>query len=197
MKSDRFIERPLTETQRAVRRGDREAVARVLIRDRARLERRIRLRVSARTRRLFNTLDIFSTLMHRLDQRLLSREMSFDTPAAVIAYAMRMADHIVIDRARTVRSIENAEKHDRRLAMALSKRIASMETPGDEEFLVMLRDMASSFNDEDRFLLWSWLSGRAHSETAELLGKPAAHIRWRWKRLRKTLEDRLREEGAP
>ena len=196
MNNDRLFESPLTETQRAVRRGDREAVARVLIRDRARLERRIRLRLSARTRRLFNTLDIFSTLMHRLDQRLASRDMSFDTPAAVIAYALKMADHIVIDRARTARAIENAEQHDRRLALVLSKKVETLDSLSDSEFESMLRDVASGLDEDDRFLLWSWLSGRAHTETADLLGKSASHIRWRWKRLRKTLEDQLQEEVA-
>lgn len=182
--------------EQRMRAGDREATAELLLMHGDRIRRHIWLKLSASTRRLFDSLDVLSSAARQVDRAMVRRSVHFEDVDALIGYVIRSTTSISITKTLIAQRTLHLESSDRVIATQLARAIDGDDDSADG---ASLRDIADLLpHEDDRFLLWSWLSGRTHAQTAELLGVSAATTRQRWKTIRDRLADHLssRQESA-
>ena len=174
-------------------RKDREAAAEFLHRYEARIRRRVRHELSPAIRRLYDSLDIMSTMSRRLDAYVAAG--MFDALGVDRAWSMlcRMAERAVIDKARIARRAERLEGPDGEFARRM---VSRLEAAGDAHE-VELDGLIDSLDDEDdRTIVTLWLHGMDQRRIADELGLGHGATRKRWQRIRERLGARLVEEAG-
>lgn len=167
---------------------DRDAVARVLTERQEDLRRVARMRLSASMTRLYDSADVFSTILRRIDKMSAEGEVAFSSPEAVLALARSMIGHVVIDKHRIVKRIEKAESEDfaymRGLGAAMSGSASGVDADLDLEHVMDQIDCP-----KNKLVLWTWLAGMSQNQTADLLGLSVDAVRHRWMRIRAHIAD--------
>jgi len=179
-----------------MRAGDRAAAGEFMDRYGSRIRRRIRFKLSAPMRRLFDSQEILSTVARRLDLYVGREKVEANVPEELWALVFRIADNALIDKVRLFRRLEAVEGSDSRFATSLlstMRRAEQGSSSGVE--LEMDRVFLSLENKVDREILTLWLSGDDQPDIARQLGISQETVRQRWCRLRERLRE-LIEDGS-
>lgn len=174
-----------------LRGGDRLAAGEFITRYGPMVRRRVRGKLGASMRRLFDSQDILSTVSRRLDRYVASGRVRAVSEAELWKLVFRMVDAAMIDKLRLVKRLKRGERDDPELARLLLTRIEDAD-PSEEDAAAMSLDRAfASLTDPmDRQLLSLWLRGHRHTVIASILGLSHDVTRQRWH----TIRLRLRKE---
>jgi len=185
---DRLLER--------MRDGDRDAAAHFITTYGSRIRRRIRSRLGAYMRRVFDSQEILSTLSRRLDMYVRNGRLDVVSEAQLWSLVNKMADHAVIDKARVFRRLHAVEDSDGEFARQLLRRLEDAERERTDGFEIEIERALRVLPDEvDRQILSSWLVGTPHTETAILVDLAPTAVRKRWEKIKKDLRRQI-ETGA-
>ncbi|MBC7836083.1 MAG: sigma-70 family RNA polymerase sigma factor [Phycisphaerales bacterium] len=188
---------PLEFLASRMRSGDREAVAAFVSEYGPLIRRRVRGKLSAATRRLFDSQEILSTLSRRLDLYVRAGRLEATSESQLWALVFKMADAALIDKVRVTQRLRSVEGEDSPLAAAMLARFdrsARRSSDGPEfELDELLRSLPTA---ADRQLLSLWLLGNSLKVIGEHLGVPADTARQRWHTLRERLRGSLLQEMA-
>ncbi len=181
---------------RTLRELDREAVAAFLVAFGPQLRRRIRGKLSARVRRLYDSQEILSTVGRRLDRYVLLGRLSICTEEQLRSLVSRIAIAAIADKARATARIGRVERPDGELVADDERRRgrapmqSEMSSGGELDRAVRaLRDPI------DREILVLWLRGTPHNVTASVLGMAPTAVRKRWQSIRQRLREHLFNSG--
>ena len=166
-----------------MRRGDRDAAAEFLTRYGSRVRRRIRGKLAPTMRRVFDSMDILSTLGRRLDLYVMSGKISASNEAQLWSLLFKMADHALVDKARIVRTSQEIERENS-FAAPTHSRDDIEGAYGIDHCMGLLDDPI------DRRVLSLWLIGDSHVEIGRQLKLGADAVRKRFKRIQAHLKER-------
>jgi DNA-directed RNA polymerase specialized sigma24 family protein len=180
----------LADLVRRMRVGDRQAAAEFMIEYGPLLRRRVRGKLGAAMRRLFDSQEILSTVGRRLDRYVRVGGLEAESPGQLLQLVFRMAEGAVIDKVRVFKRLERVEGEDSHFAQEFSSRLHDADADQSDGAEISL-DAALRVltNDIDRQILTMWLNGTQHNVIAWDLGMTPAAVRQRWK----TIRDRLKE----
>lgn len=178
-----------------MRAGDRTAAAEFLTRYGSRVRRRIHGKLSQPMRRLFDSMEIMSTVARRLDQLICTGQLQATSEGQMMALLNQMVDHAVIDKARIFRKLQSVEGEDAQFARTLQRRLQDAEERAPDGAAGLIEHALHLLDDTvDRAILSAWLAGTAHVETAMWLGLSADAVRQRWVSIRSRLRKAYEEE---
>ena len=175
-----------------MRCGDREAAAEFVTKYGSRLRRRIRGKLSSRMRRIFDSLDILSTVGRRLDSYVRQGRLQAASQEQLWSLITRMANNAVLDKLRIVRKLQRAEADDSEFAIRMLQRLEQAErdrTRSVEEELDHVFDLLTDATD--RQILSLWLMGTPHFEIARYVDLSADAVRHRWQEIKIFLQQSL------
>lgn len=178
-----------------MRLGDREAAAEFITTYASRVRRRIRGKLGAGMRRLFDSQEILSTIGRRLDLYVRDRRLRADGEGQLWSFIFTMANNALIQKARVFNRLQSVEGSDGRFAQELLSRLQDVEAQSQSVELELEAVLQSLSESSDREILSMWLLGQSHHQIAEELGLGSACIRKRWQRIREQLRRRI-ESGA-
>lgn len=173
-------------------RKDREAAAEFLRRYEGRIRRRVRGALNPAIRRLYDSLDIVSTMSRRLDAYVAAGK--FESLGVDRAWSLlcRLAEHAVVDKARIVRRADRLEGPDGEFVRRMIERLDSAPVATEIEIDATIDSLP---DETDRRILTLWLHGMEHRRIGEEIGLGHDAVRKRWERIRRSLSERFR--GAP
>ncbi len=187
---------PVTELLTRMRAGDREAAAAFLANYGDLIRRRVRGKLGASVRRMFDSMDILSTIGRRFDRYVRDGKLHAVDEPQLWALLFRMAEAAVIDKVRIVKRLQVAEGEDGAIARELLARIEAVQNGSDEGAEIVLeKALAALRSDDDRTVLTLWLADWPLFRIAEAMGITPAAARQRWHSIRLFLRDKF-EAGA-
>lgn len=149
------------------------------------IRRRVRDRLSQRARRLFDSVDVLSTVFRRVDRMLVQGELRATTDAQLISLVLTIAENAVIDRHRVLDRINRLESADGEWVAMLRLRIENVPHYQSSQ---LIEDLFQACRTEsERLQLSLRLNGVSHSMAAPLLGLSADASRQRWVSLKARL----------
>ena len=173
--------------------GDREAAAQFLLQYGSRIRRRIRGKLGPAIRKLFDSMDILSTIGRRLDLYVMSGRLDVATEAQLWSLLFKMADHAMVDKTRIFNSLQAIEGEDGEFAHDFARRLRQADrahTSGAElELDKCLRLLTDPI---DRQILSMWLVGQPYASIAEMLDISVDLVRKRWERIKSHLKSKFR-----
>lgn len=176
-----------------MRRGDRDALGEFIVRYGPRIRQRVRRRLAPSARRLFDSIEVLSTVARRLDHVVREHRMTAASEAELWSLVLRVVERSVIDKGRVFRRLQRVEGEDAPLAAEILGRIRDRAQPPSDPVL----DLAAVFElvneGSDREILGLWMRGLAPTSIARVMGLPPGTIRRRWHTLRNELRQRLTE----
>jgi len=180
-----------------MRAGDRDAAGVFVIRYGSRIRRRVRGKLAPSMRRLFDSMDILSTLGRRLDVYVMNGRMQAADEMQLWNLVFAIADHALVDKARIYRRLQASEGEDSEFAKQLSHRLKQAE---DEDAagveLEIEKCLLSLKERDDRRMLSMWLTGETLGSIADMLNILPATARKRWEKIKDTLRMRLHPAGT-
>ena len=150
---------------------------------------RIRRKLDGNAQRLFDSQDLMSTVLRRIDRLAAEGRLRASSDEELIALLIRVSDRVVIDRYRVLAKLRRVEGEDGPWARSLLQRLEQEQDDGGSE---LLADLYQSIeNPEDRMLLSLWLRDLPHTVIAQTLGISPEAARQRWRTLRLKISDML------
>lgn len=175
-----------------MRAGDREAAAAFLMRYESRIRRRIRGKLGPAIRRLFDSLEILSTLGRRLDLYVMSGRVQAHDESQMVGLLFKMAEHALIDKARVFRRLQALEGADGEFAREFEVRLRKAEAERDTGAEIELENCIKTISDPvDRRILSLWLTGEPHTTIAQFVEKTPTAVRKRWEKIKSDLKERF------
>jgi DNA-directed RNA polymerase specialized sigma24 family protein len=172
--------------------GDRSAAAIFLRRYETRIRRRIRGKLGSDVRRLFDSLDIVSTIGRRLDLYVMSGHLHASNETQCLNLLFKMADRALIDKARIFRQMEAVEGEDSEFAQQLASRLRAAELRQKSGVDDEIEDCMDTLRDPiDRRIFSLWLTGERHADIGELVRLPSTAVRKRWEYIKSALRARF------
>lgn len=174
--------------------GDREALGTFVLRYGALIKRRARSRLRNRTRRLFDSQDILSTVGRRLDTIVRERRVTARTGDQFWSLVNKVMNTSLIEKARVVEALREKEGAESSFASEMLSELERLErSPRSEGFEFAFDDMLALLeSDEDRTIVSLWASGVTYREIAEHLGCQETRVRQRFYRACAKLRDSFR-----
>ncbi len=183
------------ELLRKMRAGDRQAAALFMTRYGSRIRRRIRGKLSPAMRRIFDSQEILSTLVRRLDLYVRSGRLEAANEQQLWALVFRMASNAVIDKARVFRRLQQVEDEDGVFAQELSRRLRQAQRSRKEGVEIEIDRALNVLRDRtDRQILSLWLVGTRHTVIAEHVDLAATAVRKRWQKIKSELREQFAAE---
>lgn len=183
---------PVDQLLARMRAGDRQAAALFLSNYGDLIRRRVRGKLGASVRRMFDSLDILSTVGRRFDRYVRDGKLQAVDEPQLWSLLFRMAEAAVVDKVRAVKRLQLAEGEDGPIARELLARIDSAERGGASGAdIVLERALGALPFDEDRSILTLWLADWPLFRIAEALGTTPAAVRQRWRAIRELLREKL------
>jgi len=180
-----------------MRGGDRDAAAEFLTRYGSRIRRRIRGKLGPSIRRLFDSLEIISTLGRRLDLYVMSGRLQAANEAQLWSLLFKMADNALIDKSRIFRRLQQVEREDSEFAHQLGARLRKAESERDSGAEIEIDTSLRAISDPiDRRILSLWLTGEPHKDIAQYVELAPTAVRKRWEKIKTTLRGRFQTAGA-
>ncbi len=172
-----------------VRNGDRTATAELIGRYGPRIRRRIRGKLPADMRRLFDSQDILSTVARRLDIMVAFGKLNASSNGQVWNLVDKIAEHSLIEKARAFRTQQAREGSDGPAAEYARDRSddAQRAAPDDRE-MDLNWALGTAGDRVDREILSLWLKGNEPTTIAAAVEMPPATVRKRWERIRGRLK---------
>jgi DNA-directed RNA polymerase specialized sigma24 family protein len=175
-----------------MRAGDRQAAALFLSGYGDLIRRRVRGKLGASVRRMFDSLDILSTVGRRFDRYVRDGKLQAVDEPQLWSLLFRMAEAAVVDKVRAVKRLQLAEGEDGPIARELLARIDSAERGGASGADIVLEKALGALPfDDDRSILTLWLADWPLFRIAEALGTTPAAVRQRWRAIRELLREKL------
>ncbi len=175
-----------------MRGGDRDAAATFMTRYGSRIRRRIRGKLNPSMRRLFDSLDILSTIGRRLDSYVRSGKLEAVSEAQLWALVVRMADNAVIEKSRIFRRLQRVEAEDSQFSQELLNRLRQAERRGHNGFEAELEKAMAQIHDKtDKQILSFWLAGSPFTQIAHCVDLAPTAVRKRWQGIKSKLLQRL------
>jgi DNA-directed RNA polymerase specialized sigma24 family protein len=163
----------------------------------SRIRRRIRGKLGSSMRRLFDSLEILSTLGRRLDLYVMSGRLQATNESQLWSLLFKMADNALIDKARLFNRLRTAESEDGEFAQQLVVRLRQADGEPSTSIEVEIDNCLRSISDAmDRRILSLWLTGEPHTSIAHLVDLPATAVRKRWEKIKQELKGRFETAGA-
>jgi RNA polymerase sigma factor (sigma-70 family) len=176
-------------------RGDRQALGEFLSRYGPLIRRRVRGKLRASVRRLYDSQDILSTLSRRLDAYVRNGKFQARSEDEFWGMIFKVAQNSMAEKARLVDALETKEGEDSDFATWMLGRLnsppESENAPGSSLDLDDMLDVLQT--DEDRTIVRLWATGSNHVQIAAHLGLSETAIRQRWSRIRLVLQEGLSE----
>lgn len=169
-----------------MRNGERDAVGRFIEIYGSKVRRRIRGKLGARTRRIFDSQEILSTVGRRLDDFVRHNKLSAMTEGQFWALIHKMTSNAVASKARTVRRTEIREAACS--APIWSDGLSESDATTMQELEVVL-DALTDRCDREIFTLS--FSGKSSKVIGEAVGLAAGAVRKRLERVRRKLAARF------
>ncbi|MEO1584204.1 MAG: hypothetical protein AAFR96_06490 [Planctomycetota bacterium] len=158
------------------------------------IRRRVRDRLSMRAQRLFDSVDVFSTVLRRVDRMLVRGDMRATTDAQLISLVLTIAENAVVDRHRVLDRVSRLESVDGPWVAMLRLRLENAAADRSSQIIESLFQACSS--ESERLQLSLRLNGVSHSMAAPLLGVSAQASRQRWVALKaKLMRDCFASDG--
>lgn len=183
----------INDLLRRMRGGDRGAAAEFVTRYGSRIRRRIRGKLGPSIRRLFDSLEILSTLGRRLDLYVMSGRLQVHNEAQLWSLVGKMTDRALVDKARVFRRLQVVEREDSQFAHALAARLGMIDRAdpiGGAE--LEIENCLKALSDAvDRQILSLWLAGESHQTIAEVVSIGTDAVYKRWERIKFQLRERL------
>ncbi len=180
-----------------LREGDRDAAAEFLMRYGARIRRRIRGKLGPNIRRVFDSMDIMSTLGRRLDLYVMSGRMNIVSEEQLWSLLFKMADHALVDKARIIRSMNSIENQDSEFTHAFARRQRASDRSGAAESDLEIENCLHLLqNETDRRFLSMWVMGESFSSIGRRLELSPEATRKKWERIRTQLKQHFRNDSG-
>lgn len=195
-----MAEQPVIDTEELIirmRNGDRIAAAMFIEANRDLIRRRIRSGLGDSTRRLYDSQDVLSTLVRRLDKYVLEGRLRAQSPGEFWSLVQTIVSSAIVDRQRVIGRLRTVESEDSEFARHLQHAMHDAEARGGHAAAdVRMADVFEALKDsEDRQLLAHWLSGWTFVQIASELGISHDAARQRWRTIREHLRTHF-EEGT-
>lgn len=166
--------------------GDRGALAAMMKEHEPLIRARIRRSLNASMRKLFDSQDVFATVVRRVDRLAARGELRARSQAELVSLLSRIAENVVIDRARVIKRLRGAIEVEAEWARAFADRID--RDGGDAPHAVVLSLAFEALDDaDDKAILSLWLNGTPHAGISAALGVPESTVRSRWQSIRRRL----------
>lgn len=188
---------PLLERMRA---GDREAAAEFMAANADLIRRRYRRKLGPGMRRLFDSMELLSTITRRLDRCIRAQSLRAESDVQLWALIYQIADNCLTNRVKIYARLKEIEGggEDSEIVRLLTDRMRaaeSMATAHGPE--VELESVFALLDDQtDREILSGWLRGQTHAITADQLSMTEDAVKKRWQRVRQSLRDSLEDRGT-
>lgn len=174
-----------------VRAGDREAAAVFLKRHEDLFRRRIRRGMSRGLRRVCDSVDVFSTILRRMDEYIARGHLHIDTEAQFWGLVRQILSHSLADQGRLRRRLEGLDGEDAALGRSLADRVDADERRGLEATETIASVLEQLVDERDREQVLLWMNGATASYIATLWGTSPDAVRQRWRSLRTRIRDVL------
>lgn len=184
---------------RSVTQGwlDRDQTAAFALEHAASIRRRIRGKIGPSIRRVFDSQDIVSTVLRRLDLYISRSNPSVTSESDLWALIMRIAHNAVIDKARIIRRLQATEGEDSEFARLMLDRFNghafNCERILDLELGAIFDHLSSG---DDQQILWLWLTGHELVMIGEIIGVSPDTVRKRWQRIRQQLREHIEPQES-
>lgn len=178
--------------------GDRAALADFVMQNAPMIRRRIAGKLGTQMRRLYDSQEILSTVLRRLDRHLAQRELRAATEDQLWALIMATARTSIIDKARIVERLRRSDSEDVAIARAFAQAVPAPDDSmsDDVDDTVMARCFDALESDDDRKLMWFWLTGVELRSCCEMVGVSYETGRKRWQRIRARLAEVMERASA-
>ena len=150
---------------------------------------RLRRKLSGSARRLFDSQDLMSTVLRRVDRLAAEGRLRAQSDGELIALLLRVSDRVVIDRYRAMARLRRVEGEDGQWAQSLLVRLDRGDESEASETLTRLFQSLESA--DDRALLSLWLREVPSAVIAETIGISPDALRQRWRTLRTRLHGQV------
>lgn len=175
-----------------MRGGDREAAAKFMASYGDLIRRRVRGKLSPAVRRMFDSLDIVSTIGRRLDRFVRNGGVKAIDEKQLWKLVFEMSELAVVDKVRAFKRLEQAEREDSPIGQLLLSRMRDAEDASAEGPMIELeRVLRMLKSDHDRQLLTLWLRDVPLFRIADMFEAKPAAIRDRWREIREHLRTEL------
>jgi len=171
--------------------NDRQAIASRLLEFAPLIRRRLQHRLTGQDRRLFDTQDLLSTILRRVDSMIARGKLRATTDRELISLVLTMLDNALVDRHRLLTRLKRVEASDGIWASWLQANNDSFDQDHAAETLSEIFDSIKS--PEDRLLLSLRLSGASHSMIADIIDTTPDACRQRWVSLKKKISSQQPE----
>jgi DNA-directed RNA polymerase specialized sigma24 family protein len=171
--------------------GDREALARFLTDYGPLIRRRVRGKLRASMRRLFDSQDILSTLSRRLDSYVRDGKFAARSEDEFWAMVFKVAHNSVVEKARIVESLRVKEGEDSAFAALMLGKIETAPEAVSAAGIELEDVLAMLKSEEDRTITRLWMTGSNLAQIASHLGFGEPAVRQRWHRIRETIRTSL------
>ncbi len=187
-----FAER--AESPEQIDPNDRQAIASRLMEFAPLIRRRLQYRLTGQDRRLFDTQDLLSTILRRVDAMVAKGKLRASTDRELISLVLTILDNALVDRHRLLTRLKRVEAQDGVWASWLRTNI---DLDNSNQAADTLSDIFDSIESaEDRLLLSLRLSGASHAMIAEIIDTTADACRQRWVSLKNRISSGYPERLA-
>lgn len=173
---------------------DREAIAGRLIELAPLIRRRIQNKLSGNDRRLFDTQDLLSTILRRVDTLIAKGTLRATTDRELVSLVLTMLDNSLVDRHRLLSRVKKAESKDG--VWASWARVHAKSDVSNNATDTLSEIFESIESAEDRLLLSLRLSGATHAMIAEIIEISPDACRQRWVSLKQRIASGLPNDAA-
>lgn len=166
---------------------NREEIARYLLQNSERVRAFARRKLTARARSVFDSEDVFSSVLRRVDALASAGGLRLRSESDLWGLVAAIAHNSAVNRTRLVeRACLTQDSH---VYEALKKPEAG--SPDDQAALLVLRMMLYLKSEEDRRVLSLLHRGAGHRAIGSALGISESASRQRWARIRRMLAERF------
>jgi DNA-directed RNA polymerase specialized sigma24 family protein len=167
----------------------RAAAATFLLRHQALIRRRLRHKLTASARTLFDSEDLFSTVARRIDQEVERQRLDILDERHFWALIRRIGENCITDRIREDAAWRQAQGP---LAITPSDHVNDPEVESSRGLASVA---ISAANQSERQMLLLWLFGAPMAAIGSVLGISEGAARKRWQRYRDRTRERFADEG--
>lgn len=183
---------PVNVLLERMRSGDRDALGEFIERFGPRIRQRVRRRLAPSARRLFDSMEVLSTVTRRLDSVVREKRITANSEGELWALVQRVVERSVVDKGRIFRRLQRMEGEDAPLAAELASRMNEPEESRGVDLAAVFDRVA---DPTDREILGFWLRGLQPTAIARVMRIPPGTVRRRWHSLRQQLRALLEEEA--
>lgn len=171
---------------------DREAIANYLIEHKERIRAVARRKLSASARTVFDSEDVFSSVLRRVDTMVEAGTLRPRSVAELWALIDAITRNNALNRTRLIERARALLAEEGPYAQALLDRLCRFQSD-DEATILLYRMMACLTDETDRQVLSLRLKGASHRAAGTLLGLSEEATRQRWRGIRTLLQDKFSE----